>query len=723
MPGPVIRIVRLVFDKRAAARTEREAKESLSKTDRVVKRLKSTFIKLGLAISGAFVVQKMVAWGRAALQAGVAAEETFSKFNTVFGESAKTLDAFLDDWIRLAGATEAAGRNMAATFGAIGQGFGLSTPEAAAFSVQLIKLAGDLQSFHDVPIQETFEALRSGLTESEPLKRFGILILDVDVKQRALLDTGKKLATQLTRQEILIARVNLIQERAGVAVGDLDRTSGSTANTIRRLGGAWDRLSESIGVAVVANNDARGVMNQLIDTLEESKVWVDANGDSFKSLGIFLGTVVEVLGLVLSGWVRLGNFVTSGWAAVVGFVVEGIADMVDGFAAMAEAVGRVQRFFGLASGAAFTGAENLRQKALDLRRTATDLFDTMERLREQATRQEAGPVQAPAEAGGGPAPVVTPPTVETGPTKAEIKERNRLLKEAQQIIEDGLTPLEVYNRQIRILGEHFAAGRIDIDQYARAVAQAEEALASATEETDRLADALAAHQEFLSTNSTLAAVLGDDYNALEQEASALRSVLRVMADEGIGPLDERFAGLVDRLNEVRDAMDADAEATKRVGEASLLAGELLGAAFGGGIGRLAASKAKQNALLAAEHIAQAFASLLNPLTAAAAGGHVAAAGKFAAIAAGWQALSTSAGGGGGGAVTGAAGAPGVSRDLGGRQSGQFDPTATEVHIHLVGEGFDAVNPRVQRVVAGATQMVQERFGENARVRIHRGSSG
>ncbi len=725
MPGPIIRVVRLVFDKRAARKTEREAKQSLSKTDRVVKSLKSTFVKLGLAISAAFVVQKIAAWGRAALQAGVKAEETFSKFNTVFGESAKSLDAFLDDWIRMAGVTETLGRDMAATFGQIGQGFGIAQDDAAVFAGRMVTLAGDFQSFFDVPIQETFEALRSGLTESEPLKRFGILILQAEVKTRALLETGKELASELTQAEIVQARVNLIYEKAGVVIGDLDRTSGSTANTIRRLGGAWDRLAESIGVAVVANNDARGGMNSLIETLERTKIWVDANAESFGAMATILGTVAKGLGLVLSGWKRIAEFVLSGWTNVVGLVMDGLANIVDGFALVQEGLNKVDRFFGADATTGTKIAEGLRRRAAALRTAATDLFATADLLRKAGFEgPEAAPEEGPAEEDGPPEKSDTKSSPE-GLTPAEIKERNRLLAEATDIVEDGLTPLERYNREVALLGRHLAAGRIDIDQYARAFAQAQEILPKVTEETTRLSAALAAHQLFLDSTGLKTIALGDDFNALEEEAASLTALLIVMAEVGLDPLDQKFRNIVDRLAQVKRALEDDAEATLQVGEAARTAGQLIGAAFGGGIGRLASSKAKQNALLAAEHLAQAFASYLNPLTVPLAGGHLVAAGKFAAIATGWQALAASSGGGGGGggAGKGAASSPGVSRDLGGRQSGQFDPAATEVHIHFVGEGFDAVNPRVQRVVAGAIQMVEERHGENTRVRVHRSASG
>jgi hypothetical protein len=43
-----------------------------------------------------------------------------------------------------------------------------------------------------------------------------------------------------------------------------------------------------------------------------------------------------------------------------------------------------------------------------------------------------------------------------------------------------------------------------------------------------------------------------------------------------------------------------------------------------------------------------------------------------------------------------------------------------VHIHLVGPGFNALNPEVQKVVFGAEQQARERFGQNVKIHLHQG---
>ena len=145
-----------------------------------------------------------------------------------------------------------------------------------------------------------------------------------------------------------------------------------------------------------------------------------------------------------------------------------------------------------------------------------------------------------------------------------------------------------------------------------------------------------------------------------------------------------------------------------------LGGTLMAAVFGSDLGKLAAMKAEQNAIMAAEQLAMAAAVAWIPGFQGEAAGHIQAAAMFAGVAAAWGALAGVAGGfsGGGG------GAQGGPRDVGGAASERAEPPGPEVHIYMEGD-FDALNPRVQRVIAGAIKYSGETYGKNAVVNLHR----
>ena len=226
---------------------------------RVFSRLAGGLKRVGISAQGlrrAFVAVIASAGGlvfvfKKIFDAGAGVLETQSKFNTVFGESAERMDAFNKEFARTAGLTETVGQGLLATTASIIQGLGFSTEASAEFSEAVLRLAGDLASFNNIPTAETARAIQGALTgEREMLKRLGIVLLDVDVKTRALALSGKTSAAALTNQEKATASLQLITERAGKAVGDLNRTQDSAENTAKRVKAAfadqWNQLSTDL---------------------------------------------------------------------------------------------------------------------------------------------------------------------------------------------------------------------------------------------------------------------------------------------------------------------------------------------------------------------------------------------------------------------------------------------------------------------------------------------
>jgi len=259
---------------------------------------------------------------------GSGLEETASKFRTVFGSSAQDAQKFLDDFANTAGLSNVAGQEVMATTAAIVQGMGFGQKASAAFSQDIVKLAGDLTSFNDVPIEETSRAIQSALTgERESLKRLGIVILDADVKKKALAMTGKTLAASLTQEEKATATLALITERAGVAVGDLARTMDSPANKARRIIAEFMDLRDAIahgllpafGAVLESLEGTAGGFKGMTDSIEGSgaqiAAWAKFAIEAFKmvakaiaapfriafNLGQVLGDLARIVGNVLVG--------------------------------------------------------------------------------------------------------------------------------------------------------------------------------------------------------------------------------------------------------------------------------------------------------------------------------------------------------------------------------------------------------------------------------------
>ncbi len=180
-------------------------------------------------------------------QLAFSVEETASKYQTVLGPGVAKANEFLAKNAEIMGVTTSEGQEFVSTSVQIAKGMGMVSEEAVDFGTEWVKTAADFQSFFNVPYEQAFGAIRSGITgEYEPLKTLGIVLSDTEIKERALLNTGKNRAESLTNAEKVQARYQLIIEKSGVAVGDLDRTQDSAANTTRRMNAAFRDIAEEM---------------------------------------------------------------------------------------------------------------------------------------------------------------------------------------------------------------------------------------------------------------------------------------------------------------------------------------------------------------------------------------------------------------------------------------------------------------------------------------------
>ena len=69
--------------------------------------------------------------------------------------------------------------------------------------------------------------------------------MEAEVQTEAFIQTGKDNADSLNRQEKALATLALIQQKAAVQIGDLDRTQASFANQSRLVNAELRELRES----------------------------------------------------------------------------------------------------------------------------------------------------------------------------------------------------------------------------------------------------------------------------------------------------------------------------------------------------------------------------------------------------------------------------------------------------------------------------------------------
>ncbi len=317
------------------------------------------------AIGGLYAVMRAggVAWN-SFIQPAMQAEEAASKFNAIFGAQGEAVRAWAETFGSQIGRSSRALQGFAADMMAIVSPLGVSREAAIGMSEGLVQVAQDISSFHNVDVSEAFNALRSGITgETEPLKRFSILLTDSAMREYALTQGIRKKISEMSIAEKTTLRYNMILASMGAAQGDAARTAGSTTNRLRALSDEIDDLSVSIGSALLpalnstldffANQDSainqyrasiKAGGDQVIDVTKAlaAIAWRSAAegandfSDNVGAVVDYLSPVGEAIGTVTSA---IGDFIGNMEAAKsIKSIAGGIGD---GFSWIGDQVGRV----------------------------------------------------------------------------------------------------------------------------------------------------------------------------------------------------------------------------------------------------------------------------------------------------------------------------------------------------------------------------------------------
>ena len=191
--------------------------------------------------------------------------EEAQKANVIFEGSAAAIQEFARSSTGIGLSTKAA-LQATASFGNLFTAIGLNNRQAADYSQTLTVLAADLASFNNTSVEDAVLALGSALRgESEPIRRYGVLLSDATLKQTAQANGFKVTSGALTPVVRAQAAYLAILQQTSKAQGDFERTSDSLANQQRILGAEWNNVRAVIGDAL--QPAYRAIVQALRDSL------------------------------------------------------------------------------------------------------------------------------------------------------------------------------------------------------------------------------------------------------------------------------------------------------------------------------------------------------------------------------------------------------------------------------------------------------------------------
>lgn len=304
---------------------EKRLNQSSKRFEQLGERMTALGGKLSLAVTaplGAFGVSAGVAASDAA--------ELQGSFNQTFGSMSDTMNKWAEETGNALGRSTQEMQKAANTFG-IFFNTAVDPAKAASMSQTFSQLAQDLGSFYNTDTDTAIEKLRAGLSgESEPLRDFGVFLTEASVQAKAMELGLTGVGNELTEQEKIVARYNLILEATRNAQGDVARTSGGTANQVRAAQAAFEELQVVIGTKLLP------VVTPLITKVAELLNAFTALPDGVQTFVVGGAAAAAALGPIITG---VGALVSAGSTLFAAFGMIGTAMASVGTATGAAQIG------------------------------------------------------------------------------------------------------------------------------------------------------------------------------------------------------------------------------------------------------------------------------------------------------------------------------------------------------------------------------------------------
>lgn len=181
-------------------------------------------------------------------QAAKRAEAVDGAFKQTFRdmpqEAAKATAAIADEFGRL----ETDVKDNFTQLRSVLTALGVDAKQSLAIVDQLQRRSLDIAAFRDVSDADAFRAVISGITgETEPLKRFGIVVNETATKAELLRLGFKGNATQASEAAKSIARANVIMRQSAEMHGQVARESDTLAEQEKRTRAEFNKTAEDFG--------------------------------------------------------------------------------------------------------------------------------------------------------------------------------------------------------------------------------------------------------------------------------------------------------------------------------------------------------------------------------------------------------------------------------------------------------------------------------------------
>ena len=246
-----------------------------------------------------------------AIRAASDFEEATAKVNIVFGKASKSVKDFANTAAVSLGQSKQSVLDAAGAFGTFGKAAGLAGEDLSLFTTDFVTLATDLASFNNTSPEEAVQAIGAALRgESEPLRRFGVLLNDATLRAEAMELGIYNGSGALTAQQKILAAQSAIYKQTGDAQGDFARTADGLANSQRTLSALFDNFQIQLGQKILPATTE--FANGLIDIANAMKKIPQPTEQANQKIGLFT-KILQSATNPISGFINGLRLIGSGY--------------------------------------------------------------------------------------------------------------------------------------------------------------------------------------------------------------------------------------------------------------------------------------------------------------------------------------------------------------------------------------------------------------------------
>ena len=197
-------------------------------------------------------------------------EEVQNVVDVTFGaEGSKKIEKWAQEATQKFGLTELQAKRYASTLGAMMKSSGMTEDQIGEMSMNLAGLAADMASFYNMPFDEAFSKIQSGMAGmSMPLRQLGIDMSETALAAFTAAEGFETEYSKMSEAEQQVARYQYLMKATSDAQGDFTRTADSYANSQRRMATGFETLKAQIGEAILpVATRVTNAINTLLDLL------------------------------------------------------------------------------------------------------------------------------------------------------------------------------------------------------------------------------------------------------------------------------------------------------------------------------------------------------------------------------------------------------------------------------------------------------------------------